>query len=385
MLRGSGAVGVSPGRRDSLAWRMLRRVRASESDSLTAAPKPEINSEYPMKANRLALPKRLSRAVPAAMAALALLTSAVRAEPLKIAYNDWPGWVPWEIAIKKGWFKEAGVEVDFQWIDYVKSMETYSTGALDGVHMTNGDALVTGATGKPAVAILINDYSNGNDMFIAAPGIESVKDMKGKKVGVEQGFVSHLLVLKALEANGMTEADVEIVNTPNGETPQVLKSGGVSAIAAWQPSSGQALKLVDGSKTLFTSADAPGIIYDILYVAPESLEKRRDDWKKVVKVWYRIVEFLKNEDNLDEALEIMAARVNLTPDEYEPLLKGTYILTIEEALERWKEGEGLDSVYGSSKVVDAFNVKYEVYEKPEPIAKYFDSSLTKEVAEELKK
>lgn len=113
--------------------------------------------------------------------------------------------------------------------------------------MTNGDALVTGATGKPSIAIIINDYSNGNDMFVAAPGIASVKDMKGKKVGVEQGFVSHLLVLKALEANGMTEDDVEIVNTPNGETPQVLKSGAVSAIAAWQPSSGQALKLVDGS------------------------------------------------------------------------------------------------------------------------------------------
>ena len=337
-----------------------------------------------MKMNRpiAALPARLATAL---FAAFAAMTAAAQAEPLKIAYNDWPGWVPWEIAIKKGWFKEAGVEVDFQWIDYVKSMETYSTGALDGVHMTNGDALVTGATGKPAIAIIINDYSNGNDMFVASPGIDSVKDMKGKKVGVEQGFVSHLLVLKALEAAGMSEADVEIVNTPNGETPQVLKSGAVSAIAAWQPSSGQALKLVDGAKTIFTSADAPGIIYDILYVAPESLEKRRDDWKKVVKVWYRVVDFLKDEDNLDEALEIMAGRVNLTPDEYEPLLKGTYILTIEEALERWKEGEGLGSVYGSSKIVDAFNLKYEVYETPEEIGKYFDASLTKEVAAELKK
>lgn len=310
----------------------------------------------------------------------AVFAAAAKAEPLKIAYNDWPGWVPWEIAIKKGWFKEAGVDVDFQWIDYVKSMETYAAGGLDGVHMTNGDALVTGATGKPAVAILINDYSNGNDMFVASPGVDSVKDMKGKKVGVEEGFVSHLLVLTALEANGMSEDDVEIVNTPNGETPQVLKSGAVNAISAWQPSSGQALKLVDGAKTIFTSADAPGIIYDILYVDPESLEKRREDWKKVVKVWYQVVDFLKDEDNLDEALEIMAARVNLTPDEYEPLLKGTYILTIEEALKKWEKAEGLGSVYGSSAVVDEFNVKYGVYEKPEEIDKYFDPSITKEIA-----
>lgn len=331
------------------------------------------NQRPPLKSAR-----RLATAITLCCAMFAV---AAKAEPLKIAYNDWPGWVPWEIAIKKGWFKEAGVEVDFQWIDYVKSMETHAAGGLDGVHMTNGDALVTGATGKPAIAILISDYSNGNDMFVASHGIESVKDMKGKKVGVEEGFVSHLLVLTALEANGMSEDDIEIVNTPNGETPQVLKSGAVSAVSAWQPSSGQALKLVDGSKTIFTSADAPGIIYDILYVDPESLEARREDWKKVVKVWYQIVDFIKDEDNLDEALEIMAARVNLTPDEYEPLLKGTYILTIEEALEKWEKAEGLGSVYGSSKVVDEFNVKYGVYEKPEEIDKYFDPSITKEIAE----
>ena len=323
--------------------------------------------------------KRLCLA--AALAGL-LVPGALQAEPLKIAYNDWPGWVPWEIAIQKGWFEEAGVEVEFQWIDYVKSMETYAAGGLDGCHMTNGDALVTGATGKPAVGILINDFSNGNDMFIASPGINSVADMKGKKVGVEEGFVSHLLVLTALEANGMSEDDIEIVNTPNGETPQVLKSGAVNGISAWQPSSGQALKLVDGSKTIFTSADAPGIIYDILFVDPESLETRREDWKKVVKVWYQVVDFLKDEDNLDEALEIMAGRVNLTADEYEPLLKGTYILTLEESLAKWEKAEGLGSVYGSSDVVNKFNVKYGVYDKLEEIDKYFDPSITKEIAAE---
>lgn len=318
----------------------------------------------------------------ALLAVIGISLSSASAEPLKISYNDWPGWVPWEIAIQKGWFEEEGVEVEFQWIDYVRSMESYAAGGLDGCHMTNGDALVTGATGKPAVGILVNDFSNGNDMFIAAPGIESVKDMKGKKVAVEEGFVSHLLVIQALEANGMSEGDVEIVNTPNGETPQILDSGAVDAISAWQPSSGQALKLVDRSKTIFTSADAPGIIYDMLFVDPESLETRREDWKKVVKVWYRVVDFLKDEDNLDEAIEIMAGRVSLTPDEYEPLLGGTYILSIDEALEKWTKAEGLGSIYGSSDIVNEFNVANGVYEALEEIDKYFDPSITMEIAAE---
>lgn len=320
--------------------------------------------------------KRIGSAL---LACLALLSTA-RAEPLKIAYSDWPGWIAWEIGIQKGWFKEACVEVEFLWLDYVESMDAYVAGKADAVTMTNGDALVTGATGKPSVGIVINDFSNGNDMIVGAPGIDSMKDLKGKKVGVEEGFVSHLLLLKGLEANGMSADDVTIVNTPTNETPQVLAAKAVDAIGAWQPNSGQALKAVPGSKPIYTSADAPGIIYDLLYVSTESLETRRADWAKVVSVWYQIADFLHDEANLDEALSILAARVNLKPEEYEPFFKGTYILTLDEALERWKDEEGLGSVYGSSKVADDFNVKFEVYEKPLDVKKYLDPSLTKEYA-----
>lgn len=309
--------------------------------------------------------------------------SSVSAEPLKIAYSDWPGWTPWEIAIKKGWFKEAGVEVEFEWMDYVGSLDAYAAGNLDGCHMTNGDALVVG-TDQPSVCILINDYSNGNDMLISEKSIESVKGLKGKKVGLEEGFVPHLLVLQALEDNGMTESDIEIVNTPTDQTPQVLKTGAVNAICAWQPSSGTALREVPGSKAIYTSADCPGLIYDCLFVTPESLKERRDDWMKVIGVWYKVVEFLKNEDNIDETLEILAGRVSVTPDEYEPFLAGTYILTLEEALPIWKKAEGLKSIYGSSKISDDFNVKYEVYTEPKDYETYLDPSLTAEYAESVK-
>ena len=308
-------------------------------------------------------------------------TGGMLAAPLKIAYSDWPGWVAWEIGIQKGWFKEAGVEVEFQWFDYVPSMDAYVSGKVDAVCMTNGDALVTGATGKPSVGILINDYSNGNDMIVAAPGIESMKGLKGKKVGLEEGFVPHLLLLTGLEKNGMKAEDVTIVNTPTNETPQVLASKAVDAIGAWQPNSGQALKALPGSKPVFTSADAPGIIYDLLYVSAESLEKNREEWAKVVKVWYRIAEYIRDEENIDEALKILAGRVKISPEEYEPFLKGTYILTLDEALKRWEKGEGLGNVYGSSKVVDAFNLKAGVYEKSQDVDKYLDPSLTKALAE----
>lgn len=320
-----------------------------------------------------------------ALAAGLLASINLNAETLKVGYSDWPGWVAWEIALEKGWFEEEGVDIEFLWMDYVASMDAYVAGNLDAVCMTNGDALVTGATGKPSVAIIINDYSNGNDMLIAAPGIDSVADLKGKKIGLEEGFVSHLFAIKALEANGLTAADVEIINTPTNETPQVLASGAVDAISAWQPNSGQALKTVAGSTAVFTSKDVPGIIYDLLYVSPESLEENREEWAKVVKVWYRIVEYIRDEEHFDEALSILAKRVALKPEEYEPFFDGTYILSLEEALESWKVSDKLGSIYGSSEVVNAFNVEYGVYEQLVDVAKYLDPSLTLEYAESLKK
>src|SRR5665647_2159149 len=78
--------------------------------------------------------------------------AAQAAQPLKIGYSDWPGWVAWQVAIEKNWFKEAGVDVKFEWFDYVPSMDAFSAGKIDAVCMTNGDALVVGATGGKSVS-----------------------------------------------------------------------------------------------------------------------------------------------------------------------------------------------------------------------------------------
>ena len=221
----------------------------------------------------------------------------------------------------------------------------------------------------------MNDYSNGNDMVVGAKGIKSIKDLKGKKVGVEIGFVGHLILLNALKDNGMSEKDVELVNVPTNETPQVLASGQVSAIVAWQPNSGQALKLVPGSKKLYSSADKPGLIYDMLSASPQSYAARKADYVKIAKVWYRIVDYIQNPKTHNDAIKIMASRVGLKPDEYEKIVKGTKILSLKEVKQHYKKGEGFTSIYGSSKISDEFNVTNKVYKKPEKIESYIDASV----------
>ncbi|MGA0334204.1 MAG: ABC transporter substrate-binding protein [Kiritimatiellia bacterium] len=310
-------------------------------------------------------------------------TASTEAEPsptLTIGYSDWPGWVAWEVAIQKGFFEEVGVDVKFEWFEYVPSMDAFAAKKLDAVCMTNGDTLVTGATGGMGVMILINDYSNGNDMVVAAPGFESIADLKGKSVGVELGFVSHLLLNNGLKEAGLSESDVTMVNVPTDQTPQTLASGEVSAIVAWQPNSGQALKAVAGSKSIYSSADEPGLIYDVLAVSPESLDKHREEWLKVLKAWYMAVDFIKDPATRDEAIAIMASRVELTPEEYAPFLEGTYLLSLDEAKKiAGSTAEDFSSLMGSTKIVDEFQVANEVYPEPQNLDSYIDMSLLMEL------
>jgi NitT/TauT family transport system substrate-binding protein len=235
--------------------------------------------------------------------ALSLAIFATRpasADPITVGYSDWPGWVAWQVAIHKGWFKEAGLDVKFQWFDYSASMEAFAAGKIDANCMTNGDTMVTGAGGGKGIMIMLTDYSNGNDMIVGKPGIKSLTDLEGKKVGLEIGLVEHLLLLNGLQKAGMTESDVTLVNSKTNETPQVLASGQVDAIGAWQPVSGQAMP---GSRPVYTSADAPGLIYDVVAVNPASLSARHDDWMKLLKVWDRVVHYINDPATQDDAVK----------------------------------------------------------------------------------
>ena len=321
---------------------------------------------------------KLQKSLPTTFVALLALTgTSIAAEPLKIGYSDWPGYTLLEVAKQKGWFKEAGVDVDLVWFDYLASIDAYSAGKIDADCIVATDALGAGATGAKGKFIALLDFSEGSDMIVGKPGVESIKELKGQKVGVEIGLVEHLLLLQALKANGMTQADVTLVPTPTNNTPQTLASGQVAAIGAWYPVSGQALKQVPGSKKLFTSAQAKGLIYDVLEVSPSSFAQHKDDWAKVVKVYYRCVDYLHDPKTQDEAVKIMAAKVGADPAEYTKNIPGTHFLTTTEAKAALKKDAGLDSIYGSLTVGNQFNLDNKVYKDSQKPEDYVAPSILK--------
>ena len=288
-------------------------------------------------------------------------TGEVNKKPITIGYSDWPGWVAWQVAIEKGWLKEAGVNVEFKWFDYSASINAFSANQLDAVSVSNGDNLVINSGGTPGIMILATDYSAGNDVIIAKSNIQSIQDLKGKTVAVEKGFVDHHLLNTALSDAKINQSDVTFVNAVTNELPQVFASPDISAIAVWQPVANQALKAVAGSKIIYSSKDKPGLIYDTLTVNMTHLSAHKEEWKKIIQVWDKTVKYINDPNTREDALAIMSKRVGLEPAQYSQFIEGTHLLDIAANKTVFKQGTGFDSIYGSSYHVNEFNVSNGVY------------------------
>ena len=309
-----------------------------------------------------------------ACAGLASLAGA-HADTITLGYSDWPGYTAMEIAKQKGWFKDAGLDVNMVWFDYNASIDAMSAGKIDGDMIVASDAMVAGATGAKTKIICLVDYSEGSDMIIGAPGVNSITDLKGKKVGVELTLVEHMLLLQALKVNGMSQSDITLVGTSTEKTPQTLASGQVSAVGAWYPISGQALTQVPGSKKLFTSADAKGLIFDVIAVNPASYATHREEWAKITAIYYKCVDYLMDPATRDDAVKIMAAKVGADPATYGKNVPGTHFLTLAEAKERLKRSHDMLSIYGSMELSDQFNLANGVYKNSQKPLDYLVPSV----------
>jgi len=296
--------------------------------------------------------------------------SSISAAPIKIGYSDWPGYTVMEIAKQKGWFKDAGLDVEMVWFEYSPSIDAFAAGKIDADMIVAGYDMVTGASGAKSKIVCLVDYSEGSDMIVGGPGIDSIKDLKGKKVGVELTLVEHELLLQALKVNGLSQSDVTLVGTATDKTPQALASAQVAAVGAWYPISGQALKTVAGSKKLFTSADAKGLIFDVIAVNPTSYAAHKDEWKKITEIYYKCVDYLKDPKTMDDAVKIMSAKVGADPVEYGRNIPGTHFLTVPEAKTALKKSHDMLSIYGSMELSDKFYLDNKVYKDSQKPSDY---------------
>ena len=302
--------------------------------------------------------------------------TATDAKPIVIGYSDWPGWVAWDIADQKGFFKKHKANVQLKWFPvYTDSLNALVAGQVDANSQAWGDTMLPLAQDVALTAVLVNDNSAGNDAMIAQTGIKSVKDLKGKKVATELGTVDHFLMLKALEANGMTEKDIQFVNIKVQDCPAAMLSKRVDAAVVWEPSRTKILKDVKGSTSIFDSADIPGQIPDLLVMKTEVVKSRPADVQKIVDAWYDAMDWWRK--NPDAAIAIMAKRTDTPVADYKAFIGGTRLFSAPESLAALTKSDKVTSLHASGKSIAKFLVDVKQADKVADFAPAIEPKFVK--------
>ena len=161
-------------------------------------------------------------------------------DTFNIGWSIYAGWMPWPYADQAGivdkWEEKYGITINFVQVnDYVESVNQYTAGQLDGVTVANMDALtIPAAGGKDTSAIIVGDYSNGNDGILVKDA-NSVGALKGQQVNLVELSVSHYLLARALEGADLAMTDVNTVNTADADIAGAFTSDDVTAAVAWNP------------------------------------------------------------------------------------------------------------------------------------------------------
>ena len=149
-----------------------------------------------------------------------------------VAWSIYVGWMPWDYAdqsgILKKWATKYGIKIKLTQInDYVESINQYTAGQFDACVMTNMDMLtIPAAGGVDSTALIMGDFSNGNDGVVLKGKGKTLADIKGQKVNLVELSVSHYLLVRGLTSAGMRERDVKIVNTSDADCGRGLLDAG---------------------------------------------------------------------------------------------------------------------------------------------------------------
>lgn len=251
--------------------------------------------------------------------------TAAAADKFRVAWSHYTGWEPWAYAqnagILKKWAGKYGIEIELTLInDYVESINLYTGGKFDACAMTNMDALTIPAVGGvDSTVIIVGDFSNGNDGIVLKNG-DSVKDLKGRSIKLVAFTVSHYMLARALEMNGMKERDVKTVNTSDSDIAAIFSTDKNGAVVTWNPPL-QQVRNVKGAKMVFDSSKIPGEIMDLMVVrtnVPESLKKA------LTGAWYEVMTIMSDKGKpANDAVEYMAKFSGATAPEFRAQLATT--------------------------------------------------------------
>ncbi len=250
-------------------------------------------------------------------------------EPLRVGVLVWPPYEMAFLARELGYYDDASIDL----IDYQSPadvLRAYHDGSVDVVMFTIDYALKAFEQDPGNHHVILSpDVSLGGDALIADPSFATLEDLRGKRVGIESSVLGAYMLTRAMESADMSVDDVEVVFVDIPDQEHAFDSGTVDAVVTYEPT--RSRLVADGARELFSSAELPGEIVDIVLVNGRTREAKREQLTIFVQGWLRAVDAYRA-DPLGSARKV-SGREGLSAEEFVATFDGVRLHGREENLE----------------------------------------------------
>jgi NitT/TauT family transport system substrate-binding protein len=216
-----------------------------------------------------------------------------------VGWSVYVGWDPYYYMAKSGilrkWADKYGINIRVQRFDYAPSLDAFVAKNIDACAMTNMEALdMPAAAGVDTTAVLVGDYSNGNDAVLVRQNL-ALAQIPGKQVLLVEKTVSQYLFERAMVMNGLGNQikQVRYINTSDSDIAAAfLTDASKPVVVTWKPLVSQIARAKD-VKMIFNSSQIPGEILDLLVVRTEVLNRPDGSGQRLARAiagaWYEVM------------------------------------------------------------------------------------------------
>lgn len=258
------------------------------------------------------------------LVSICMSTTVLARETYKIAWTIYAGSMPLAYAQDSGILKKWGDKYGFdlqavQMNDYIEAQTQFSMGQFAASIAMSLDALtIPAAAGTDTTVLMPLSSSNGSDAIVVRGKGATLKDLKGQKINLVQLSGSHYMLVRALESVGLKESDVKLINTSDSDMAAVFFDSSTKAVVTWKPQLSEILSQVDGLSVVFSSADIPQELVDVMAVNSDLLLREPNLGKAIAGAWFETVAMLDPQHPQHKAImEYMAHALNTSSKEVE--------------------------------------------------------------------
>lgn len=263
---------------------------------------------------------------------------------------------PYGLAIQEGWFDEAFGDTAVEFVELegtANALAGLSSGDLDVALIgTPGAATALSQEISTSVAWIYEVIDSAEALVLRDDvPFEDGADLEGLSIATPFGSTAHYALLSYLEANGLSESDVEIVDLGPSDLTAAFDRGDIDGGWINEPNVTQLVN-DSGGKVAVTTGDLQEndvVIADIAAVSDEFADTYPEALKTYVEVLDRSTQaFLADPDG---SYETMATYLDLEPAEVKAIMDGYQFLTAEEQAGDAYLGGGLaDSIAENARI-----------------------------------